>query len=434
MQNDHQMSIVRVSSGELRGEVRSSGTRVFRGVPYAKPPVGLLRWKSPLPPDNWDGVRDAIEFGPSCPQPVSNGFYAKEFSSSSPKRESEDCLYLNIWAPPTNEASRCPVLFYIHGGSFILGSGDTVTFDGEAFCKKGCILVTINYRLGVFGFFASNSLESLNFGLQDQVRALRWVHENIEAFGGDKENVTIFGQSAGAISVQLIIEYPPAHDLFHKAIMQSGGGFLNVPFPQTKEEIIEKSKKLFEKLGVKTLDELKLIQADSLLETANQTFQQMDLFPCIDNEFCFGFNKDIVKQKKYKNIPMILGSLTHEDIAMGEGSFYNMAKNMCDQQVENKFENPYLYFGTFRLPGDDSGYFHSAELWLVFGTFEKCWRPMGDKESKLSELFVSYWTNFAKNGNPNGENLPEWPCYSIDNKIHLNIGNEEAKAEEAKPF
>lgn len=222
--------IISLEGGLAAGTTTADGrVRVFKGIPYAKPPVAELRWRPPQPVEPWSGVRPATSFGPRCiqvPRPTMS------LSYFPPEPESEDCLYLNIWAPARTGTERCPVMVWFHGGGYNLGSGSLPIYSGEGFARNGVVLVTLNYRLGRLGFLAHPELTaesgygaSGNYGLLDQLAALRWVQRNIASFGGDPACVTIFGQSAGALSVSYFMASPLAKGLFHRAIGQSGAGF-----------------------------------------------------------------------------------------------------------------------------------------------------------------------------------------------------------------
>ena len=265
--------------GAVQGLLSQDGrTVIFRGVPYAQPPVGELRFRRPQAHQPWEGVRDCTQFGPRCPQAdlASMDFYGREFYDDLVPPEDEDCLYLNIWTPAeAGPASKLPVLFWIHGGAFMHGCSSEKEFDGEGFARKGVILVSVNYRVNAFGFFAHPDLEaeteekvSGNYGILDQIFALRWVKENIAAFGGDPEKVTIAGQSAGCMSVQTIVSSPLSQGLLRGAILQSGGGLYAMKRCPTKEEVHATSRKLMEYLHVSTVAELRRMPAAQLRDAA----------------------------------------------------------------------------------------------------------------------------------------------------------------------
>ena len=259
-------SIVQTAQGPVQGALsQDARTVIFKGIPYAQPPVGERRFRRPQAHAPWTEPLDCREFGASCPQTDLSvmGFYSKEFYDVPLPPLNEDCLYLNIWTPESaGEDSRLPVLFWIHGGAFMHGSGSEKEFDGEGFAKKGVILVTINYRVNVFGFFAHPDLEkenpegvSGNYGILDQLFALGWVRENIAHFGGDPEKITIFGQSAGCMSVQTIISSPLSKGMLRGAILQSGGGLRALHETPAKEQAWAQGQKLMEHLKVNAIEE-----------------------------------------------------------------------------------------------------------------------------------------------------------------------------------
>src|SRR5579864_1965522 len=252
---------VRVEQGLLSGaEGKNPEVRVYRGIPYAAPPVGELRWKPPQPPASWQGVRDAKEFMKACwqnPYP-SGSIYAAKLPPLS-----EDCLYLNVWTAAKSKKDHLPVMVWIHGGGFTRGDGISNAYDGENFARKGVVLVTINYRLGIFGFFAHPALTaesehhaSGNYGLEDQIAALKWVKKNIEAFGGDPKNVTIFGESAGSWAVNALMASPLAKGLFERVIGESGASFSPIKGLSESEKAGEKLDPSIQSLRAKPAEEL----------------------------------------------------------------------------------------------------------------------------------------------------------------------------------
>ena len=273
------MLMVQTKYGILEG-VQEEGYAKFLGVPYAQPPVGALRWKRPQPPRHWDGIRKADHFShrawQTVQEPPRDGQginYAKEFYENPafmPEMD-EDCLYLNIWTPDVSTDKKLPVAFYIHGGAFLNGFGSEIEFDGEAFARRGVILVTINYRLGAFGFFAHPGLKQEdpdgccgNYGIYDQIAALQWVRDNIANFGGDPDKITIFGQSAGAMSVQTLLSSPLTKGMIAGAILQSGGGYKGgFNSNRTLEQAEMLGNKYMEICGASTLEDMRALSLSS---------------------------------------------------------------------------------------------------------------------------------------------------------------------------
>ena len=258
-------TIVTVKEGALEGAFSDDKQSViFKGVPYAAPPVGELRWKRPQPHAKWEGVRPALEFSAKAPQADLSkmGLYGKEFYSDENLKQSEDCLYLNIWTPASAQpGDKLPVFFWIHGGAFTHGSGAEKEFDGEQFARNGVVFVSINYRVGALGFFAHPELDaenpegiSGNYGIYDQVAAIDWVYENIAAFGGDPDCITAAGQSAGCMSVQTLISSDLTRGKIKRAVLQSAGGLGGLSHDVSVEMRVKSSKELMEKLGAKNIE------------------------------------------------------------------------------------------------------------------------------------------------------------------------------------
>lgn len=398
-------------------------TVIFRGVPYAQPPVGELRFRRPQEHEPWEGVRDCTRFSAVCPQADLRGMdlYGKEFYDGEEVVMNEDCLYLNIWTPAgSTEKSSLPVLFWIHGGAFMHGHGSEKEFDGEGFAKKGVILVTINYRVNAFGFFAHPDLEaenaegvSGNYGILDQIFALRWVRENIAAFGGDPEKITIFGQSAGCMSVQTIISSPLSAGMMRGAILQSGGGIRALHETPKKEQLWETSKKLMEHLNVSSVEELRRAPAEKIRDAAYATGGPgLGWTPHVDGFLLSASTDELAQAGKIHDIKYMIGS-TSGDIG-GKELLQEAGARFCENQLKLGRAPAYLYFFDRALPGDDSGAFHSSELWYVFETLPRCWRPWEDHDYELSRIMSTYWANFAKTGDPNGELLPRWEPYTTE--------------------
>ena len=433
-------TVVTTRKGKIKG-CAENGCLVFKGIPYAKPPVGELRWRAPQETESWEGTYEAVRFSDKAVQGDQNvGFYGKEFYAD-PAYDvgiSEDCLYLNIWAPEEavgeDAKAGLPVAFWIDGGAFMSGYGSEQEFDGAAYAKRGVILVTINYRLNVYGFLAHPWLSrendngvSGNYGILDQIAALKWVFENIEAFGGEPGNITIFGQSAGAMSVQTLLSSELTGNMIAKAILQSGGSYGNgIHRDMPLQEAEEYGERFAGLTGAKDLDELRAMSTQELEKPFGQMMEEaftsgkgLFLVPNIDDYVLKQGYNHIIEDKKLKHIPYLIGStkndimVTKEQLAAGEkGTLYEgcMAFGHKMEQLWN--EPSYVYYFSRQMPGDEEGAFHSAELWYVFGTVKRCWRPLTEADEQLSDRMLDYWTNFMKKGNPNGDGLPEWRACS----------------------
>lgn len=426
-----------IRQGRLTG-VELDGYTLFKGVPYAKPPVGALRWRAPQEPEPWGGVYRADTWPCRSMQGIhADGFYDKEFYDETDYQTpmSEDSLYLNIWTPAKKPGERLPVAFWIHGGAFMGGFGHEKEFDGAAYCKRGVILVTINYRLGPLGFLAHPWLSqenqenggqavSGNYGILDQIAALKWVRENIKAFGGDPDNITVFGQSAGCMSVQTLVSSPLTRGLIAKAILQSGVG-LSYDHTLSKAEL--EGVQFAVNAEVESLDELRALSFEQVMAAAGPIIMaglptmELAYTPIIDGVVLEDGYDATVEQGKIHDIPYIVGS-TMNDIAtdLGEiakgnlGKVYDGSREWCRALLNNGRTSTWHYYFVRQLPGDDAGAFHSSELWYTFGTYGRCWRPMTEGDRALSEQMVDYWTNFMKTGNPNDGDLPRWEAYRDD--------------------
>ena len=428
------MTEVLVKQGRLQG-VEKDGCLVFKGVPYASPPVGRLRFRAPQECMPWDGVYYADHFGKTCWQKKqeANSFYDIEFYRNTEYHTDfdEDCLYLNIWAPTESFGKKRPVAVWIHGGAFDHGSGHEMEFDGAEYAKRGVILVSINYRVGVFGYLAHRWLSeensdgvSGNYGMMDQIAALKWVRENIAAFGGDAENITIFGQSAGAMSVQGLVSSQLTKDWIAKAIMQSGGGY-GIPLLkwQTLREAEKTGEEFMEFCKIQSLKELRNISAQALLEKQNVFCEQRAMrgllfTPNIDGYVLKESYDSCIENGRIRKIPYMVGS-TLNDIGVVpkrltqgiRGPLYEGCIHFGQMMEQISGENIYIYDFRRRLPGDEAGAFHSAELWYMFGTYKRCWRPFSEKDGKLSEKMLDAWTCFMESSVPGGE----WKPYTEEN-------------------
>ena len=422
--------IVECGAGRIQG-VTENGVTKYLGIPYAKPPIGALRFRRPEKALPFPDVYVADRFRGTAMQPRNHTLeFETDYSLSPPC--SEDCLYLNLWVPEHGDGEKLPVAFWIHGGGFFDGSGGEKCFDGMAFAERGVILVTINYRLNVFGFLAHPYLSqedplgiSGNYGLYDQELALRWVHENIAAFGGDPENITIFGQSAGSMSVQSLISTDRNRGVIAKAIMESGFTYRS-PFPRlrTMEDAYQSGEELLTFLGIRP-ETLREIPADELLagflrfrEANAKSGIRLPFSPVIDGVILKEPSDDAIDRGHILDIPYMAGCTEGDMGSFAEdGTLLPLHERRLPAGLlafagklrELGRRAPYLYNFAHHLPGeDDPGAPHSAELWYVFGTLARSWRPFTEEDEALSRRMVSYWTDFMKFGDPNGESGGPW--------------------------
>lgn len=466
-------SRVTIDAGTLIGDVgRDSTVLVFRGIPYAAPPVDSLRWRPPQPVEPWEGTRDATRFASTCMQvlPPPGSFYHDEFFQEQ-EPMSEDCLYLNVWTSAERPDEQRPVMVWIHGGAFIQGSGSMPSFDGEALAGKGAVVVTINYRLGAFGLMAHPELSaeaehrsSGNYGLLDQIAALQWVQENISAFGGDPGRVTLFGQSAGAASVNALMASPLADGLFHRAILQSGSiyGFGPHPPLRTAEE---QGREFASRLGASSIDDLRDLSPDTLLEQSRGERFSVN----VDGFVLPAPIAEVFGRGDQQDVPVLTGTTADEGTAMvspdlSASDYQSMMRNRygndadaflrlypadTDAEARESFNesfsnqlawgshklaevhsqtsssDAYLYFLTHIPPGRDPdryGAFHSSDLVYVFSSLRAVDRPWTAADSSLADLISSYWLNFARDGDPNDADLPNWPAYDSEQNNVMNLG------------
>lgn len=421
---------IKVKQGTLEGE-NSNECLIFRGVPYAEAPVGQLRFSEPREKREWGGVREALSFGSQCPQAdPTSGFYGKEFYTSKEyplPAMSEDCLYLNIWAPAGMK--DCPVALWIHGGAFDHGFSSEMEFDGRKFAANGVILVSINYRVGVFGFFAHEKLrrENMhhttgNYCLQDQLMALKWVKENISAFGGDSQNVTIFGQSAGAMSVQALVSSPLIKGMIQGAVMQSGGGIDNgICRTKNLEEAYRLSDRIMSLCHAHTIDDMRKVPAKKFVEILPELYkdvQDLAFGPIIDGYVLKEGTQESIRTGNVEDIPYMIGA-NGDDMLVNKGEdgmhakLFKGCESFAEARNAHSDKPVYVYYFNRKLPGDDAGAFHSSELWYVFGTLERCWRPMEKRDYVLSDRMISAWASFMKDKDP-GEG---WKKYEDEEKF-----------------
>lgn len=421
-----QQPVVNVEGGKLQGVASAEqGVTVFRGVPYAAAPVGDLRWKRPQPVKKWKGVKVADHFGSICPQPGNpvGTFYGNEFYWKDNPPQSEDCLYLNVWTPDDAVGKtdrKLPVAVWIHGGAYMNGYGYEITMDGDAWAKRGVILVTINYRLGIFGFLCHPELSaetadhtSGNYGTYDQVAALKWVHDNIAQFGGNPDNIMIFGQSAGAASIKNLVSSPLSKPYVKHAIIQSGGGLGNfIDNPESNEQKDKAGKEFMDQHGATSLKAMRALTSEQLEKMeAEGGFKTMLLFsPHIDGTLLTESFTDAAKNNRLADADYMIGQTMDDIMPMNKA-----IDAFCHLRDSLNHRPAYQYLFARKLPGTKDGAFHSAELWYVFNTVGRSWRPMTPADHQLAEKMVDYWTNFAKYGNPNGNGRETWHPFTLAN-------------------
>ena len=456
-----QIQTVRVTGGELRGVVKD-GIASFKGIPFAAPPVGDLRWRAPQPAPPWTGVKTADSFAPG---PMQAALGAVLMGGSM--NFSEDCLYLNVWTPAKAPGEKLPVMVWIYGGGFVGGMTSASLYDGAKLARKGVVLVSIAYRLGAFGFLAHPELSRESghgsgcYGIQDQVAALRWVRDNIAPFGGDPARVTIFGESAGGISVSMLAVVPAAKGLFHRAISESGGSLaplkyanepgLSVPPLKVAEET---GRQFLAKLGASDLKAARALDAKTI---QNAVAGMGTFWPVADGETISGDESDLFEAGKFNDTPVLIGSNSDEGAmfvwnrptpdgfekqvrespgpategilkayphATGAEAF-KATKDLLRDGLFGwpawtwaKFETrkgrhpAFVYYFDQHGPLASDGASHAAEIGYVFGNLGGWTGAPKPEDLKLSAIMSSYWVNFAATGDPNGPGLPLWPAFS----------------------
>lgn len=459
---------VKIETGTVEGKA-SGSVRAFLGIPYAAPPVGELRWRPAAPPAKWAGVRSAKEFGLRCMQ---GRIYSDMVFRDS--GISEDCLSLNVWTSAKDAAAKLPVMVWIHGGGFMAGASSEPRQDGEMLAKRDVVVVSMNYRLGIFGFFVlpelvteSDRKAAGNYGVLDQVAALEWVHRNIAAFGGDPANVTIFGESAGSFSVSALMASPLAKGLFHKAIGESGAAFSSsaLPFEPLAARAQKDSEFAGSSLGAQSLKELRALPAQKILDASSKAEAHGPRFaPDIDGYFLPEQVSAIFAEGKQSDVPLLAGwnhdegsieivrapqpptiasvkARAEKEFGAKAEEFLRLYPADSDAQARRSLEDfagdKFIAWSTWRwieaesatgkqpvyryrfdlaLPhapdAPEPGAYHSAEIEYVFRTLDSkagmAWRP---EDRFLSDLMQEYWSNFARNADPNGPGLPQWPAY-----------------------
>jgi len=481
---------VRTEAGVVEGFVApGSSVRVFRGIPYAAPPVGERRWQPPAPAPPWEGVRPAKEFGARCTQ-------ARVFGDMVFRDEaSEDCLYLNVWTPARSARERLPVMVWIYGGGFQAGSASEPRQDGTRLAQKGVVVVSMNYRLGIFGFFSHPELTkeseheaSGNYGLMDQTAALRWVRDNVASFGGDPNNVTIFGESAGSFSVSAQVASPLARGLVNKAIGESGAFFsLGIADGRPDTTLAESERNgtgFAASIGKPSLAELRAMDAEELLKAAMDSRRRF--WPNVDGYFLPKPAREIYAAGEQAHVPLLAGwnrdevragvvlaeepvtaegftKQTRERFEEGADQILKVYPASTDVEalesaaslagdvfigystwkwIETHLETGespvYRYSFDRKVPvppgtevrgkpatAEDIGARHAGEIEYVFGALDSLPDvPWTAADGRLSDQMMSYWSQFARAGNPNGPGLPRWPPYDRATEQYLEFGDQ----------
>jgi para-nitrobenzyl esterase len=415
--------VLTIEGGQIKGvPTPTKGIVAYKGIPFAAPPVGELRWKEPQPVVPWDGVKIADKYGAASWQTAwdPQSFYGREWRASGSVPFNEDCLYLNVWTPAAGQKDKkLPVAMWIHGGGYREGFAFEPEMDGgEDWASRGVILVSVTYRLGILGFLSHPLLSaespnkvSGNYGVMDQAAALKWIYNNIEQFGGDPNNITIFGQSAGAGSVQTLCASPISRKLVAKAISMSGGGLSEARPGVLLDTAMVANKKMMDKYEKTTLEQMRSLSFDELTKMAKEyseaTGKRMMMSPVIDNYFLTGTFTTVAKANEIPDIPYMFGFTAND---MNDAS--KPIADFCALRAEKSQKPAFAYMFARQLPGDSSGAFHSSDLWYIFHSFKHSWRPFNAGDQELSLKMVDFWTNFAKYGNPNGSAGGDWTPYT----------------------
>lgn len=460
---------VKTEQGIVQGTIEDS-LRVFKGIPFSAPPVGELRWKAPQPVEKWEGVKQTTEYAPA---PFQGG--------NPPSGKSEDCLYLNIWTPAKSADEKIPVLVWIYGGGFSYGSTSEPVHNGEHLARKGVVLVSIAYRVGQLGFLAHPELSaenpnnaSGNYGLLDQIAGLQWIQNNIAAFGGDPDKVTIFGESAGGISVSMLCASPLAKGLFHGAISQSGGSFgptRGITFPGENMKTLQQAEQAgieyVQKVGVATIDDLRKIEPEKL----PMGMGMGGAWPIVDGYVIPDDQHKLYEAGKYNDVPVLIGYNSDEGASfsrektpeeyiagvkarygkfaddlikaypVGEKTVPKTARDLARdaafgwqtwawanlQAKTGKSKVFYYYFDQHPEYPEDSprygyGSPHGQDVAYVFMHLDPANPQTSKSDLEISEVMGTYWTNFAKFGHPNSADVPEWPAFSDANPEVMYLG------------
>ncbi|SHM19807.1 carboxylesterase/lipase family protein [Mucilaginibacter sp. OK098] len=464
------LAVVQTKSGLISGTTNATGdVHIFKGVPFAAPPVGELRWREPQPVAPWSGIRKCDRFGPNAMQrkPVPADAYGEEILIPEDLKISEDCLYLNVWTPAKQPGEKRPVIVVVHGGSFTAGSGAVPILDGEQTAKKGVVVVTINYRLGIFGFLAHPALSgesphhaSGNYGILDQIAAFKWIKQNIAAFGGDPQNITANGGSAGSCGVLTMIASPLSKGLFRRAISESGPLFKPNHCLTLRQAEAEGLKTMNEK-NADDLSAMRAIPAETLLKGDYMRLPVVDGYVLSDQILA------IFTREKQNDVDLLIGYNTGDDdletAPLTAAAFTAAAQKRYGQKAEIflkrypahtddqaaqsqlfltrdsvfALENyiwakcqishgkcrAWFYYFSHAAPGKPNyGAFHGSQTAYALHNLYKWNKPFTDWDRFLSNAMNGYWINFAVTGNPNAKDLPNWPAFTIKHTRVLQLG------------
>jgi para-nitrobenzyl esterase len=470
---------VSIDSGALEG-VEGDGYVKYLGVPYAAPPVGDLRWRAPQAPPAWSGVRKADRFGPSCIQPPLPLTLA---TAGDDIPQSEDCLYLNVWAPRGAAGRKLPVMMWIHGGSYIIGSGSWPTYDGAVFARQDIVYVSINYRLNYFGFFAHPALTAenadgvlANYGILDQIAALQWIQRNIEAFGGDPGNVTVFGESAGGTFTNLLMLSPLSKGLFHRAIVQSAPAFQRwrrlKGAPDGPSKVERMGEAHAQAIGAAGQDvaALRAVESDKVMGEVGKVWGA-NLGPIVDGAILPEREAEAYEAGLQHRVPLMIGANSYEASLMagypvandtlidslgpdraatlsiydpagartldevakdiyGDRQFVSPARYIAKQAA--KTQPVHLYHFSYvpeALRGSIHGASHGSEIAFVFeAAGSTAMTPYAETaaDRAMARVLNRYWVNFARTGDPNGPGLPAWPTCPPDVDLTMEFSAEGA--------
>jgi para-nitrobenzyl esterase len=469
---------VKVDGGLVSGAAgdKYPAITVFRGIPFAAPPVGEGRWREPAPVKPWNGVRRADRFGASCIQQIRDVLKPWTYEFMTHNEISEDCLYLNVWTGAKTAGERRPVFVYIYGGGFNSGSGQVPVYDGEALAAKGVLVVSMNYRVGVLGFLAHPELSresghraSGNYGMLDQIAALGWIRRNIAAFGGDPNRVTIAGQSAGAASVHFLTASPLAKGLFHGAIAQSGSRVAGASSPREMglAEAEQSGVKFAEAKGAQSIAGLRAMSWQKVVEPLPG--QRLPFRPIVDGYSLEAPVREVFAAGKQNDVPTMTGANKDENGAVpnpkvtaaefrkqaaerypadvaallrlypaAEDGQARAASNDSARDVARTSmylwamergrtarTKAYTYYWTHPLPGEEIatyGAFHTSEVPYVFNTLYMSKRPYVKADQEIADRMSSYWVNFVRNGDPNGKGLSRWQHVDRGRQETMEVG------------